>query len=60
MLPVRTKQLEEAHEAGETRLSLVEEQLEGLKEATTKECASLKEMQDQLRSDIERSKNYAS
>lgn len=53
-LPVRTKQLEEVHEAVETRLSLVEEQLEGLKEATTKECVRLKEMQDQLRADVER------
>ena len=51
---MRTKQLEEVHEVVETRLGLVEEQLEGLKEATTKECVRLKEMQDQLRADVER------
>ena len=43
------------HEAAEIRLSQVEEQLQELKGATSKECVSLKEMQDQLRSDFEHS-----
>ena len=55
MLPLRTKQLEEAHEAAETRLGQVEEQLQELKEDTSKDFESLKEMQDQLRSEFEHS-----
>ena len=45
-LPLQTKQLEEANQPAETRLGQVEEHLQELKEDTSKDFESLKEMQD--------------